>query len=248
MTIKRTGRTQLQTHSAYSRPAPGTVYARPPHTAGRRSRSRVGAALVFALLAGTVVGGAVAWPWKASGSSLIQAVVEPTALPHAVVATDPPGRFEGADGPALSGLAGAEDGFLDGSASPFDVSVAAVGRLDTDLLRAVQRAARDAAEDGVAFAITSGWRSPGYQQQLLDEAVAEYGSLEAARRFVATPETSAHVTGDAVDIGPAEADKWLSKHGSDYGLCQTYANEAWHFELATAPGGRCPKMLADASS
>lgn len=68
-----------------------------------------------------------------------------------------------------------------------------------------------------------------------------------ARRFVAAPETSAHVTGRAVDIGPAAADSWLSRHGAGYGLCQMYANEMWHFELATVPGGECPAMLPDAS-
>ena len=28
---------------------------------------------------------------------------------------------------------------------------------------------------------------------------------------------------------PTDADDWLIQHGSDYGLCQTYANEMWHF-------------------
>jgi LAS superfamily LD-carboxypeptidase LdcB len=78
--------------------------------------------------------------------------------------------------------------------------------------------------------------------------VAKYGSEEEARRYVATPDTSAHVTGDAVDIGPTEADSWLSQHGADYGLCQTFANEIWHYELATTPGGLCPAILADGTS
>jgi D-alanyl-D-alanine carboxypeptidase len=146
------------------------------------------------------------------------------------------------------GAVGMEGGLLTGPVSPFELDLPAIARLDADLLRAVQQAARDAAADGVPFFVTNGWRSPAYQQQLLDEAVADYGSLKEARRFVATPETSAHVTGQAVDIGPADADSWLSQHGSDYGLCQTYANEMWHFELATVPGGDCPTMLPDASS
>jgi len=50
-----------------------------------------------------------------------------------------------------------------------------------------------------------------------------------------------------VDIGPTAADDWLIQHGADYGLCQTFANEIWHFELATVPGGRCPDMLPDSS-
>jgi hypothetical protein len=35
---------------------------------------------------------------------------------------------------------------------------------------------------------------------------------------------------------------------SDYGLCQTYANEMWHFELSTTAGGTCSAMITDASA
>ncbi len=87
-----------------------------------------------------------------------------------------------------------------------------------------------------------------YQQELLDRAISTYGSQQAARRYVSTPEKSAHVKGEAVDIGPTAADNWLARHGSEYGLCQTYANESWHFELSTTPGGICPQMIADASA
>jgi len=128
-----------------------------------------------------------------------------------------------------------------------DVDRATVGNLDPALLDAVRAAAQDAQDDGVELLITSGWRSPSHQQRLFDEAVSRYGSEEEALRHVSTPDTSAHVTGDAVDIGPTDADDWLSRHGADYGLCQTFANEIWHFELATSPGGRCPDMLPDSS-
>jgi zinc D-Ala-D-Ala carboxypeptidase len=134
----------------------------------------------------------------------------------------------------------------DGS-SPFDTSRPTIHHLDPDLLEAVQAAARDAQDDGVPMAVTSGWRSRAHQQRLLDEAVRKYGSEEEALRYVSTPDRSAHVTGDAVDIGPTEADDWLSRHGTDYGLCQVFANEAWHFELATSPGGECPSMYPDSS-
>ena len=122
-----------------------------------------------------------------------------------------------------------------------------VANLDPDLLAAVRAAARDAQEDGVRLEITSGWRSKAHQQRLFDEAVAEYGSEQEARRYVSPPYLSAHVSGDAVDIGPTEADDWLNQHGAAYGLCQTFANEIWHFELATTPGGECPAMLPDSS-
>jgi D-alanyl-D-alanine carboxypeptidase len=122
-----------------------------------------------------------------------------------------------------------------------------IAKLDPDLLSAVRAAALDARKDGVRIVITSGWRSRAHQQRLFDEAVSRYGSVQEALRYVATPDTSAHVTGDAVDVGPTDAAEWLGEHGSDYGLCQIFANEIWHFELATTPGGQCPTMYPDGS-
>jgi hypothetical protein len=118
--------------------------------------------------------------------------------------------------------------------------------LDADLRGALRQAATDAADDGVELFVDSGRRSPEYQEQLLHEAVAKYGSEEEAARWVATPNTSAHVSGDAVDIGPFDATAWLSEHGAEYGLCQIYSNEPWHYELR--PEARehgCPPMYAD---
>jgi LAS superfamily LD-carboxypeptidase LdcB len=98
----------------------------------------------------------------------------------------------------------------------------------------------------VEFVVNSGWRSAEYQQQLLREAVSDYGSLDEAARWVATPQTSAHVSGDAVDIDGAEAAAWLSSYGAAYGLCQTYGNEPWHYELIPqAAASGCPGMYAD---
>ncbi|GAA3438106.1 M15 family metallopeptidase [Kutzneria kofuensis] len=133
------------------------------------------------------------------------------------------------------------------SLSPFDTSKAAIRNLDPALLAAVQQAARDAQQHGITVKITSGWRSQAYQQQLLDDAVRKYGTLAAARQYVNTPEKSTHVTGKAVDIGPTDADDWVNRHGADYGLCQAYSNEMWHFELLTEPGGQCPPQLPDAA-
>lgn len=134
-----------------------------------------------------------------------------------------------------------------GSLSPFDTSPAAIRNLDPGLLAAVQAAARDARRQGIEVKVTSGWRSKAYQQQLLDDAVKKYGTLAAARRYVNTPEKSTHVTGKAVDLGPTDADDWMQRHGADYGLCQAYANEMWHFELLTVAGGECPAPLPDAA-
>ena len=130
--------------------------------------------------------------------------------------------------------------------SVFDEEVPAVGKLDPDLLEALRRAATDAEADGVGLRVKSGWRSPEYQQQLLQDAVVEYGSQEEAARWVATAETSAHVLGEAVDIGPFDAAAWLSEHGAASGLCQIYSNESWHYELRPdAVDDGCPPMYAD---
>nr|WP_193612342.1 M15 family metallopeptidase [Nocardioides lijunqiniae] len=131
---------------------------------------------------------------------------------------------------------------------PFDEASPAISRLEPDLLEALQSAARDARADGQTMFVTSGWRSREHQQRLYDEAVQRYGSEEEARRYVALPDVSAHVTGEAVDIGPTDALSWLSQHGDRYGLCQTFANEMWHYELATEPGEDCPEMLPDGSA
>jgi D-alanyl-D-alanine carboxypeptidase len=139
----------------------------------------------------------------------------------------------------------AESAVPDG-ATVFDDESPGVANLDPDLLGALRQAATDAADDGVEFVVDSGWRSPEDQNQLFREAISKYGSEEEAARWVATAETSAHVSGDAVDIGPSDATAWLSDHGAEYGLCQIYGNEPWHYELrseATEHG--CPAMYAD---
>ncbi len=132
--------------------------------------------------------------------------------------------------------------------SPWDVANPAVGYLDPALLAAVQQAATVAAAEGITMTITSGWRSPEFQQQLLNDAIATYGSLGAARQYVQTPEQSKHVLGQAVDISGVNADYWLIANGARFGLCQIYANEPWHFELAADAVGDCPPLLASAAS
>jgi hypothetical protein len=141
---------------------------------------------------------------------------------------------------------GEAGGAVPDSTTVFDDEVPGVAKLDPGLLGALRRAATDAADDEVEFVVDSGWRSPAYQEQLLRDAVSKYGSEQEAARWVATPTTSAHVSGHAVDIGPSDAAAWLSEHGAAYGLCQIYGNEPWHYELrpeAIAHG--CPSMYSD---
>jgi LAS superfamily LD-carboxypeptidase LdcB len=128
----------------------------------------------------------------------------------------------------------------------FDDGYPGVANLAPDLLRALREAATDAADEGIEFSVNSGWRTPAYQNQLLRGAVSKYGSAEEAARWVATADTSAHVSGDAVDIGSFDARAWLSEHGARYGLCQIYGNEPWHYELRLQAIDRgCPPMYAD---
>ncbi|MFJ3220580.1 M15 family metallopeptidase [Kitasatospora sp. NPDC086801] len=183
------------------------------------------------------------------------------ALAGACAAADPPATeaalrtlagtvspFSSVLVPGSGSSAGADGDIPDGTTlTPFDTGAPAVRNLDGPLLEAVQQAARDARAQGIEMTVTSGWRSKEYQQRLLDKGVAKYGSLERARQFVNTPEKSAHVSGKAVDLGPTNADYWLIQHGARYGLCQVYANEIWHFELRTSPGGTCPAQLPDAA-
>ena len=144
------------------------------------------------------------------------------------------------------GALGEADSAVPDGTTVFDDGIAGVANLDSELLGALRHAATDAADDGVELYVDSGWRSQDYQDRLFREAVSEYGSEEEAARWVATAETSAHVSGDAVDIGPSDATAWLSEHGAEYGLCQIYGNEPWHYELRPeAIDHGCPPMYAD---
>jgi len=141
---------------------------------------------------------------------------------------------------------GEADGAVPEGVKVYDDDIPAVANLDPRLLRALRRAATDAAKEGIEMVVNSGWRSREYQNQLLRDAVAKYGSEKEAARWVATPDTSSHVWGDAVDIGPSRATAWLSKHGAKYGLCRIYRNEPWHYELRReAVDDGCRAIYAD---
>jgi D-alanyl-D-alanine carboxypeptidase len=168
-------------------------------------------------------------------TGLLSALMLVAVLALGCGADDEPEVAEGLQG-ALQRLSG-----------PLNTNRPTIGKLDPDLLEALQAAARDAQDDGVRMVVTSGWRSRAHQQRLFAEAVIKYGSEAEASRWVSSPDDSAHVTGDAVDIGPTAGAEWLGEHGADYGLCQIFANEIWHFELATTSGGQCPAMYPDSS-
>ncbi len=130
--------------------------------------------------------------------------------------------------------------------SVFDADHPAIGKLDGAILEAVQRAMSDASDQGVELFITAGWRSAALQDKLFQDAVAKYGSEDDAARWVATADTSMHVSGQAVDFGPMTSVDWLAGNGWRYGLCQVYANETWHFESRPdAVEHGCPELYAD---
>ena len=142
-----------------------------------------------------------------------------------------------------------DDGYIpDGESVSLNDDVPAVTRLDQRLRAALDRAAADASGRDVAITIADGWRSERYQQYLFDQAVQKYGSESEAERWVKPGTESKHVRGEAVDIATADAMDWLNRFGSEYGLCQIYANEAWHFELAADVSGTCPAQLTDGTA
>jgi hypothetical protein len=143
---------------------------------------------------------------------------------------------------------GPADGAVPRGTTVFDDRFPAVARLDPALRAALRQAATVAAAGGVPVVVESGWRSRAYQAALRRDAVGKYGSEAAAARWVATPDASAHVTGDAVDLGPAAATAWLASHGARFGLCRIYDNEPWHYELRVGAAQHgCPRRYPDAA-
>jgi D-alanyl-D-alanine carboxypeptidase len=233
------------------------TYRQPARTTTRRIRIRririAGLLVVIAAIAA-----ALGSQLLASSSSTATSPIDVPRSEHRGLRSEhrgPPGERGALGEPGALGQRGAlgepgalgqADGAVPDGTTVFDDEIPGVANVDPALLSALRQAATDAADDGVEFYVDSGWRSPKYQEQLLQEAVSEYGSVEEAARWVATPDTSAHVSGDAVDIGPSDATAWLSEHGAEYGLCRIYGNEPWHYELRPdAIDDGCPPMYAD---
>ncbi|MHA7305205.1 M15 family metallopeptidase [Arthrobacter sp. TMN-49] len=186
-------------------------------------------AILSVVIAGVFLGARDTYPVSSSGDS------------PASVAEKPHGEHRGKQSGG-TGVAGGE--------VPKDTTVVsdvpAVVNLDPALRAALGRASSDASKTGIKLYVNSGWRSAEFQQQLLQEAVTTYGSKEEASRWVATAKTSAHVSGDAVDIGSWDASTWLATNGAKCGMCQIYDNEAWHFELRPeAIDNGCPAKYFD---
>ncbi|MFE7719253.1 M15 family metallopeptidase [Nocardia rhizosphaerihabitans] len=126
-------------------------------------------------------------------------------------------------------------------------SAAGTEGLDPPLALAYTLAEQQAHAEGVPLSITSGYRTHEQQEMLWQDGLATYGTPDEARRWVLPPEESTHVSGHAVDVGPQIGAQWLETNGNRWGLCRTFDNEWWHFELVTAPGAPCPPRVSDAS-
>jgi hypothetical protein len=223
------------------------TYSKPPRTTTRRGPTRTttrripGILIAGLLVVIAAIAAARGYQSMASSSSTAASPIDVPRSGHRDLRSEHlvlPGEHRGALGEA--------HGAVPDGTRVFDDEIPGVANLDPDLLGVLRQAATDAADDGVEFLVDSGWRSPEYQDQLLREAISEYGSEEEAARWVATADTSPHVSGHAVDIGPSDATAWLSEHGAEYGLCQIYSNEPWHYELRPeAIDHGCPPMYAD---
>lgn len=119
--------------------------------------------------------------------------------------------------------------------------------LTPQLATAYRLAKAQATREGVPLWITSGKRSWAEQDRMWRDGIRTYGSAAEARKWVLPPSQSTHMSGRAIDVGPQRGARWLARTGNRWGLCRTYANEWWHFEVATIPGTACPPMLPSAA-
>lgn len=104
------------------------------------------------------------------------------------------------------------------------------------------------APPGIAegLGVLSGYRSEDRQEKLWNDALAKYGSADAARKWVAPPGKSMHNHGQAVDLAyngqslqnaPQEVLDWVHANAGKYGLHFPMAHEPWHVEPVGARGG-----------
>ena len=213
----------------------------------RRARSGV---LLVLLVSGAAVVGVLGSQSPAASSSTAASPTIDVVRTVQPGAPGPAGALEGTQTLRREqrGTLGEADGVVPDNTTVFDDRYPGIARLDGELLAALRHAATDAAQDGIQFVVDSGWRSANYQERLFRQAVSQYRSVEKAAELVAVPGTSAHESGEAVDIGHADAIAWLAGHGAAFGLCQIYGNEPWHYELRPEAIDRgCPTMYATAA-
>lgn len=91
--------------------------------------------------------------------------------------------------------------------------------------------------------VLSAYRSPEVQEQLWNDALAKYGSPEAARKWVAPPGRSRHNHGQAVDLRYLDpsAQEWVHANAANYNLHFPMDWEPWHVEPVGARATPLPQ-------
>ena len=115
----------------------------------------------------------------------------------------------------------------------------------TKAQEAFVKMAHAAIEDSVFFTAKSGFRSPGYQKQMIRRRLNEGKSFGEIIRYAAPPGYSGHSTGYALDIATdsypfskSKAYTWLTENAQKFGFIETYPKgnktlktwEPWHWE------------------
>jgi zinc D-Ala-D-Ala carboxypeptidase len=109
--------------------------------------------------------------------------------------------------------------------------------------------------DGIRLLFLSGFRTYGYQADLIRRKIDRGSTLEQALTVIAAPGHSEHHSGHAVDIGTpgceplseafegTSAFAWLQRNGGRFGFHMSYPRgngygiiyEPWHWALAPVP-------------
>lgn len=212
-------------------------------------------------------------PQTPAGEFVLVQVVWSATCPFAPTAPSPsPGLFlsevvlaETGDGwvpvllprwPATSGSALAAG---DPRLSPLGCATAG-SSARTEVALAWDEACQAASAEGVTLVATDGWRSADDQALRFAEAVAYFGSVEAASRHVAAPEDGAcmsrHCAGAAIDVAAGDSFVWMTRqvgcadldgtvtatsepcpagtspvrNAARFGFAQPYADNPTHFE------------------
>lgn len=107
-----------------------------------------------------------------------------------------------------------------------------------------------------ALKITSAYRSPELQAQLYQDAIAKYGSEQAARKWVAPPGRSKHNSGLAVDFANSQGSllrdadsreaQWIAQNAGRFGLSVPMSWEPWQVELPRDGASPAPAQVARA--
>ncbi|MTD13675.1 hypothetical protein GIS00_06930 [Nakamurella sp. YIM 132087] len=114
-----------------------------------------------------------------------------------------------------------------------------------DAAAAWAAAKKAAAADDEVLCLNDGKRSAAQQQAQYDAYVEQYGK-DVADQLVLPWQKSAHVSGYAADVQPANGYVWLQATDGSLGWCRIYDNEPWHFEYSESyETTGCPDRLPE---